>query len=98
MNNTARTGVKIAWRDVGRAVRVKDNELWSRLVAQYMKPRAEEQRVLPHPDQPWTAQDIEDAVNRAVTAALKRHKERGESVVQWRDGKIVIVKPEDIDV
>jgi hypothetical protein len=98
MNNTARTGVRIAWRDVGGAVRVKDNELWSRLVVQYMKPRAEEQRVFPHPDQPWTAQDIEDAVNRAVTAALKRHKERGESVVQWRDGKIVIVKPEDIDV
>jgi hypothetical protein len=52
----------------------------------------------PHPDQPWTSQDLEDAVNRAVKAALKRHKERGESVVMWIDGKIVTVPPEDIDV
>ena len=63
-----------------------------------MKPDDDDSKVFPHPDVPWTSQDIEDAVNRAVTAALKRHKERGESVVQWRDGKIVIVKPEDIDV
>ena len=63
-----------------------------------VKPHAEEQRVFPHPDQPWTAQDIEDAVNRAVTAALRRHKELGQSVVVWRDGKIVTLKPEDIDV
>lgn len=98
VNNTERPGKRIAWRDVGGAVQVEDNELWNRLVSQYMKPRAEEPRVPPHADQPWTSQDIIDAVNRAVTAALKRHKERGESVVQWRDGKIVIVKPEDIDV
>lgn len=52
----------------------------------------------PHPDQPWTSQDLEDAVNRAVRAALKRHKERGESVVMWIDGKIVTLKPEEIDV
>jgi hypothetical protein len=52
----------------------------------------------PHPEQPWTVQDIEDAINRAVRAALKRHKERGESVVMWIDGKIVTVPPEDIDV
>jgi len=37
-------------------------------------------------------------VNRAVTAAYKRHKERGESIVIWRDGKIVTLKPEEIDV
>jgi hypothetical protein len=33
-----------------------------------------------------------------VTAALRRHKERGESVVIWRDGKIVELRPEEIDV
>jgi predicted ABC-type ATPase len=98
MNNTARRGRRIASRDIGGRVQVKDNELWSRLSARYMKPRAEEQKVFPHPEQPWTAQDIEDAVNRAVTAALRRHKERGESVVVWRDGQIVTLKPEEIDV
>jgi hypothetical protein len=77
---------------------VEDDELWNRLSRRYVKPRAEEPRALLHPDQPWTVQDIVDAVNRAVTAALKRHKERGESVVMWRDGKIVTLKPEEIDV
>lgn len=63
-----------------------------------MKPRAEESRVFPRPDQPWTSQDIVDAVNRAMTAPLKRHKERGESIVVWRDGRIATLKPEEIDV
>ena len=63
-----------------------------------MKPRAEEPRVFPHPEQPWTSQDIVDAVNRAVTAALRRHKERGESIVIWRDGKIVTLTADEIDV
>ncbi len=52
----------------------------------------------PYQEQLWTAEDIEAAVNRAVTAALKRHKERGESVVMWLDGKIVTLKPEEIEV
>lgn len=52
----------------------------------------------PPADVPWVAEDIIDAVNRAVTAALKRHKARGESVVTWRDGKIVTLKPEEIEI
>ena len=63
-----------------------------------MKPRVKKEKVFPHPEQPWTSQDLEDAVNRAVTAALRRHKELGQSVVMWRDGKIVTVPPEEIDV
>lgn len=63
-----------------------------------MKPRAEEQEAAPYSDVPWTVNDIVDAVNRAVTAALQRHKERGESVVMWRDGKIVTVQPEEIEI
>ena len=98
MNNTATRGVRVAWRDIGGPVLVRDNELWTKLASRYMKPRAEEPRIFPHPDQLWTAQDIEDAVNRAVTAALKRHKARGESIVIWRDGKIVTLKPGEIDV
>jgi hypothetical protein len=63
-----------------------------------MKPRVEERKPALPSEQPWTADDIVDAVNRAVTAALRRHKERGESVVIWRDGRIVELKPEEIDV
>ena len=62
-----------------------------------MKPRAEEEAAY-YQEQLWTSEDIEAAVNRAVTAALKRHKERGESVVMWRDGQIVILKPEEIEI
>jgi predicted ABC-type ATPase len=98
MNNTDRRGVRIAFRDVGGPVIVRDNDRWNKLVARYMKPRAEEQETFRHPDVPWTSQDIEDAVNRAVTAALKRHKERGESIVVWRDGKIVTLGPDEIEV
>ena len=99
INNTARHGLKIASRDIGGRIVVEDNELWKRLTSQYMKPRVEERpATYPHPDQPWTSEDIIDAVNRAVSAALKRHKELGQSVVMWRDGKIVTLKPEEIEI
>jgi hypothetical protein len=63
-----------------------------------MKPRIEEEKVRPASEVSWTVDDVTEAVNRAVTAALKRHKERGESIVQWRDGKIVTIRPEDIEI
>lgn len=63
-----------------------------------MKPRAEEELAREKAEQTWTSEDVLAAVNRAVTAALKRHKKRGESIVIWRDGKIVTLKPEEIDV
>jgi len=98
MNNTARPSRRIASRDVGDALSVEDNDLWKQLVARYMKPRVEEKEAGAPPQKLWTADDIVDAVNRAVTAALKRHKELGQSIVIWRDGKIVTLKPEEIDV
>jgi predicted ABC-type ATPase len=98
MNNTARPGGTIASRYPGQPLAVEDNQLWNSLSTRYMKPKAEEPRALPHPEVPWTVQDIVDAVNRAVTAAYKRHKERGESIVIWRDGKIVTLKPEEIEL
>jgi len=64
-----------------------------------MKPRVEQQPVsVTEQELGWTAQDIANAMSEAVTEALRRHKARGESVVIWRDGKIVLLKPEDIDV
>ena len=46
----------------------------------------------------WTAEDIMRAVNRAVYQALKRHKERGESIVIWRDGKVVTLTADEIEL
>lgn len=44
--------------------------------------------------------DDDEAIDRlahaAVQDALRRHKQRGESVVVWRDGQIVTLAPEDI--
>jgi len=96
MNNTARIGTPVASRSIGGPVTVADNRLWKELASRYMKPRAEEQTAASYTEVPWTVDDIVAAVNRAVTAALKRHKERGESVVMWIDGKVVTVKPEEI--
>lgn len=99
-NTAAPPGRLIAWRDSRAGLEIADDELWTRLILRYMKPRAKE----PAPqaaatEQPsWTSHDILDAVNRAVTKALRRHRERGESIVIWRDGKVVTVPPEGIDV
>jgi len=89
----------IAVRYARTGVRIFDNRIWTTLAARYMKPRAEQQPVaVTEQDLGWTSQDILDAINEAVTEALRRHKARGESVVIWRDGKIVELKPEEIDV
>ena len=43
-------------------------------------------------------EEIGDAMGRAVREALWRHKQLGESIVVWRDGQIVTVPPEEIEV
>ena len=50
------------------------------------------------PSVSWTSDDILRAVNRGVYEALKRHKERGESIVVWQDGAIVTLTGEEIDL
>lgn len=105
VNNTSRSGRPVAWRKVGTGVQVLDNALWNQLLGRYMKPRVEQPQVVVRDADEmarlrkvFDPEDIIDGVNRAVTAALKRHKERGESVVIWRDGKIVTLKPEEIEI
>jgi len=80
------------------ALSVEDNDLWNQLVTRYVKPRVEQEQAIAAPQKLWTAEDIVEAVNRAVTAALKRHKELGQSIVVWRDGQVVTLKPEEIEV
>ena len=41
---------------------------------------------------------ILDAINRAVRAALLRHKQAGNPIAIWRDGRIVHIAPDDIQV
>jgi hypothetical protein len=101
VDNTAPPpGRLIAWRDLGTELQIADADLWTKLVVSYMKPRAEEPVPQPATTEKlsWTSHDILDAINVAVTEALRRHKERGESIVVWRDGKIVTLTADEIDV
>ena len=41
---------------------------------------------------------IEDALARAVREALLRHKQAGNPIAVWRDGQVVWIAPEDIQV
>ena len=40
--------------------------------------------------------DVERALQRAVRHALLMHKRIGNPIAIWRDGKVVIVPPEEI--
>ena len=39
---------------------------------------------------------IEHAMRRAVQQALLTHKRAGNTVATWKDGRVVLVKPEKI--
>ena len=41
---------------------------------------------------------MEAAMWRGIRDALLRHKRLGESIAVWRDGRVVIVPPEEIEV
>jgi hypothetical protein len=41
---------------------------------------------------------IDEALRQAVKKALLRHKQAGNPVVVWQNGKIVWLKPEEIPV
>jgi len=41
---------------------------------------------------------IDSALRNAVQQALLQHKKAGNPVVEWRDGKVILIKPEDIVV
>jgi hypothetical protein len=41
---------------------------------------------------------IEAALRRAVRAALERHKRAGNPVATWKDGRVVWIAPEDLDL
>ena len=40
--------------------------------------------------------EIDAALRNAVQQALMQHKKAGNPVAEWRDGKVVLIKSEDI--
>ena len=42
--------------------------------------------------------EIDMALKKAVQQALLQHKKAGNPVAAWRDGKVVLIEPEDIVV
>jgi hypothetical protein len=43
-------------------------------------------------------ESIDRALARAVRDALLRHKQAGNPIAVWRDGKVVWIAPEDIPI
>lgn len=39
-----------------------------------------------------------EAMDRGVQRALWRHKQLGQSIAIWEDGRVVVIPPEEIDV
>jgi hypothetical protein len=48
----------------------------------------------------FTASDkeIEEYLQQAIKQALKMHKAAGNPIAVWKDGKVVLIAPEDIKV
>ncbi len=44
------------------------------------------------------SEEINKAFERAVREALLKHKRAGNQVAVWRDGKVVLLQPDEIDV
>lgn len=38
------------------------------------------------------------AIAKGVREAIRRHKLLGQSIVVWKDGKVVWIQPEDIEI
>ncbi len=41
---------------------------------------------------------IDEALKRAAREAVRQHKRNGHPIVEWRDGHVVWIQPEDICV
>lgn len=88
---------RIAERGALGPLRVYNEPLWQELMRRYMKP-ADTAREQVAAAAGFTNDEIFEAACRGVENALKRHKALGQSVVVWRDGKVVWLKPEEIEI
>ena len=89
----------IAMRDPGGQIRVDDPDLWQRLSRGFMKPVRRAEQQLPGAPAPRSNGDeVVEAMDQAVREAIARHKALGQSIVIWRDGKVVVLLAEEIEV
>lgn len=64
-----------------------------------MKPVQKIEQQLPQPLAPeFKAVDVFEAIHLAAREAVARHKALGQSIVVWRDGKVVVVPAEEIEL
>lgn len=90
----------IASKDGGRPVRIDDSALWQTIqdTMRFMEKEGEyavgaEPRLMGVP-----VSEITEILTRAGRDALARHKALGQSVAVWRDGRVVVIPPEEIDI
>jgi predicted ABC-type ATPase len=89
----------IASRDPGGPMRIENPELWQRLTRDAMKTvQKAEQQLRRVPTTEFKAEEVIEAMQLAVREAIARHKALGQSIVVWRDGQIVVVPPEEIEI
>lgn len=87
----------IAMRNPVGPIRIDDPELWQRLSRGAMKPVQKAEQQLPRASTPpFDGDEVVAAMDSAVHEAIARHKALGQSIVIWRDGKVVVVPPEEI--
>ena len=95
-NNSGDAPVPIAMSSAGGDLRVKEPAIWNLLERQYGNPVKKKARTVA-----GSAEDrriVDEAVREAVREALIRHKQAGNSVVFYKNGKLVLVPPEQIPV
>jgi len=89
----------IASRDAVGPIRIENVELWQRLSRGAMKPVQKAEQQLPRVPAPKSnAEEVFEAIYLAGREAVARHKALGQSIVIWRDGKVVVVPPEEIEI
>lgn len=89
----------IASRDAGGPMLIEDVELWQRLSRGAMKPIQKVEQQLPQtPGSEFKATEVFEAIHLAAREAVARHKALGQSIVVWRDGKVIVVPAEEIEL
>ena len=61
-----------------------------------MRPPDKVREEMPAKERGFTNDEIFAAAHRGVTNAIARHKALGQSIVVWRDGRVVTLEPEEI--
>lgn len=91
----------VAERTAGRPVRTAEPELWGRIMKE-MEAREEERAYRAEEGESVVmgvpVSQITEAIREAGRDAWRRHKALGHPIVIWRDGKVVTVPPEEIEV